>query len=80
MSADTSQYGLEGVIEQLVDTESCRVSLYSNWKEALALTWSRERFSGILIGKQFKFLTDHKPLVQIRSNKPVDELSGKIIL
>ena len=47
-------------------------------KEALALTWAYERFSGYLFGLQFHLQTDHKPLVPFFSNKNLDELPIRV--
>ena len=48
-------------------------------KEALATTWSLERFLDYLYGMQFHIETDHKPLVSLLSSKKnLDELSPRI--
>ena len=43
-------------------------------KEALAFTWTCERFSDYLVGLRFSIETDHKPLVPLFSTKNLDEL------
>ena len=48
-------------------------------KEALATTWSLERFNDYLYGMSFHVETDHKPLVSLLSSKKnLDELSPRI--
>ena len=47
-------------------------------KEALALTWSCERFRNYLIGLSFQLQTDYKPLVALFDNKNLDELLPRI--
>ena len=43
-------------------------------KEALALTWACERFADYLIGLRFHIETEHKPLVSLFGQKPLEEL------
>ena len=47
-------------------------------KEALAITYSCERFQEHLMGKSFHVHTDHKPLVPIFSAKSLDELPLRV--
>ena len=48
-------------------------------KEALATTWSLERFNDYLYAMSFHVETDHKPLVSLLSSKKnLDELSPRI--
>ena len=48
-------------------------------KEALATTWSLERFNDYINGMSFQVETDHKPLVSLLSSKKnLDELSPLI--
>ena len=47
-------------------------------KEALAITWSCERFLQYLLGLPFEIETDHKPLVSLLGYKPIDELPLRI--
>ncbi len=42
-------------------------------KEALATTWSCEKFHDYVLGKQFEIEMDHKPLVPLLSNKRLDD-------
>ena len=77
ISADASAYGLGAVLLQehgsdwrpvafasraLTETESRYAQIE---KEALALTWSCEKFSSYILGKPVQLETDHKPLVPI---------------
>lgn len=86
ISADASSHGLGFVLLQLnesawqpvayalralTDTESCYAQIE---KEALAVTWSCERFSNYIIGKHVQIATDHKPLVPLLSCKPLENL------
>lgn len=48
-------------------------------KEALALTWACDKFSGYLLGRSFQVETDHKPLVPLLGNKPLDGLPPRIL-
>ena len=47
--------------------------------EALAITWTSEKFSMYLLGRQFGIETDHKPLVPLLSSKPLDNLPPRIL-
>jgi len=47
-------------------------------KEALAITWACERLRQYLVGKKFKILTDHRPLVSLLQKKRLDELPVRI--
>lgn len=47
-------------------------------KEVLATTWECERPSICVIGGRFSILTDHKSLVSLLGNKPLEELSPRI--
>ncbi|KAJ8406924.1 hypothetical protein AAFF_G00292000 [Aldrovandia affinis] len=47
-------------------------------KEALASTWTCERFAEFLIGKSFSIETDHKPLVPLLGSRNLDELPPRI--
>ena len=47
-------------------------------KEALAITYARERFQEYLMGKSFHVRTNHKPLVPIFSTKSLDELPLRV--
>ena len=90
VSADASLFGLGAVLLQR--QEAMRPVAYvsramtateerysQTEKEALAKTWSLERFSDYLYGMQFHVETDHKPLVSLlKSKNSLDELSPRI--
>ena len=48
-------------------TEQCYAQIV---KEALGITWARERFADYLIGLKFHIKTDHKPLEHLVENSP----------
>ena len=48
-------------------------------KEALALTWSCEKFSSYILGKPVQLETDHKPLVPILGHKSLDSLPPRVL-
>jgi transposase InsO family protein len=90
VSADSSSYGLGGVISQR-ETNGWRPIAYASRsltttesryaqieKEALASTWICEKFRDFLIGKSFLLETDHKPLVSLLGQKDIHELSPRI--
>ena len=60
----------------LTGTEKCYVQIE---KEALAVTWSCERFSSYIIGKHVQIETDHKPLVPLLSCKPLENLPPRVV-
>ena len=90
IAADSSNYGVGAVMLQLKGTQWKPIAYASRSltkaetryatieKEALALTWSCERFSQYLIGKHFEILTDHNPLVSLFMHKRLDELPLRI--
>ena len=90
-SADASAYGLGAVLLQkhgsdwrpvafasraLTETESRYAQIE---KEALALTWSCEKFSSYILGKPVQLETDHKPLVPILGHKSLDSLPPRVL-
>ena len=92
VSADASSFGLGAVLQQkqpsgntlrpiayisraLTDTERNYAQIE---KEALAVTWACERFQNYLTGLHFHVETDHKPLVPLLSNKPLDQLPIRV--
>ena len=90
-SADASAYGLGAVLLQkhvsdwrpvafastaLTETESRYAQIE---KEALALTWSCEKFSSYILGKLVQLETDHKPLVPILGHKSLDSLPPRVL-
>ena len=92
VSVDASSFGLGAVLRQrqpedkvlhpvayisrvLSDTEKNYAQIE---KEALAVTWACERFQNYLLGLHFQIETDHKPLVLLLSNKPLDQLPIRV--
>ena len=79
ISADASSHDLRAVLLQqqdnhdwksvafalrsLTDTEESHYAQIK--KDTLALVWSCEKFSDYVLGKQFLFETNHKPLVPL---------------
>lgn len=47
-------------------------------KEALSLTWACEYFKDLLIGKEVKMETDHKPLTSLLGTQPLDYFPPRI--
>lgn len=91
VSADASSFGLGAVLLQRIDGTNRPVAYASRAmtpteqrysqidKEALATTWSLERFHDYLYGMEFHVETDHKPLVTLLSSKKnLDELTPRI--
>eukprot|EP00731_Ephydatia_muelleri_P004671 Em0002g847a len=91
VSADASSNGLGTVLLQMSDTVWKPIAYASRTlteteqryaqikKEALAITWAYEKFSGYLLGKQFSVETDHKPLVPLLSTKMLDSLPPRVL-
>ena len=48
-------------------------------KEALAVTWSCDKFSNYILGRHFDIETDHKPLVPLLSTKNLDNLPPRVL-
>ena len=48
-------------------------------KEALAITWSCEKFSDYILGRHFEIETDHKPLVPLMSSKHLNDLPPRVL-
>ena len=91
VSADASAHSLGAVLLQeqqttwqpvafassaLTDTEVCCAQID---KEALALTWTLEKFSEYVLGKSIILETDHKPLVPILGRKSLDALPPHVL-
>ena len=91
VSADASSYGLGAVLLQqqgdnwrpvafasrsLTDTETRYAQIE---KEALASTWSCEKFSSYLLGMRFEIETDHKPLIPLLGTKELDQLPPRVL-
>ena len=92
VSSDASSFGLEGVLMQSTTDGHWKPVAYISRamtetgqryaqveKEALAVTWARERLSDYLIGKHFHIETDHKPLVSLLGNKNLSELPPRLL-
>ena len=88
VAADASSIGFGAVLTQKQQSDQWLSIAYA-WtpteskyaqieKEALALTYSCERFQKYLIGKSFHLHTNHKPLVPIFSAKSLEELSLRV--
>ena len=86
-SADSSSYGLKAVFLQQQENSKLQPVAYASWsqteteqcysqikKEALAIMWSLERRSDLLISMSFRVKTDHKPLVPLFSSKLINKL------
>ena len=87
VSADSSSFGLGACVLQrqadgkmkpvayasqsLTDTERRYAQIE---REALAVTWSLEHWSDLLVGMHLHVETDHKPLVPLFSSKLINEL------
>ena len=91
VSADASSYGLGNVLLQKQPDNVWKPVVYASRtltsaeqkyaqieKEALAVTWSCERFNDYLLGTIFHIHTDHKSLVPLLSTKNLDELPIRI--
>lgn len=48
-------------------------------KEALAVTWAKERLASYLLGLKYRIETAHKPLLSLLSTKALDELPPRIL-
>ena len=93
VSADSSQYGLGAVLEQLQEDGTGRPVYYCSKtlsdsekryaqieKEALAVTWACEHLKQFLLGSRFEIRTDHSPLTVILSTKEINKLSNRLQL
>ena len=91
ISADASSFGLGAALLQHDGTDWKPVAYASRSlteterryaqieKEALAVTWSCEKFRDYILGKQIELETDHKPLVPLLSNKRLDGLPPRVL-
>ena len=89
--ADASSYGLGAVLMQEKDDSWRPVAFGSRSmseteqryaqieKEALASTWTCEKFTTYILGMKFLIETDHKPLVPLFGNKHLDSLPPRIL-
>ena len=91
VTADASAHGLGAVLMQkheqswrpvayasrVMSPTECRYAPIE--KEALALTWTCERFASYILEKRFLMETDHKPLVPLLSVKHSDNLPPRVL-
>jgi len=47
-------------------------------KEALGITWAREKFAFFLVGRKFEVETDHKPLIALLGEKDLSQLPVRV--
>ena len=91
VSADASSFGVAAVLMRKQPSGDMRPVAYASRsmtetecryaqieKEALAVTWALEQWTGFLIGMKFKVETDHKPLIPMFSTMLIDELPVRI--
>jgi transposase InsO family protein len=92
VSADASSFGLGAVLLQCKGESGWKPVAYASRslteterryaqieKEALAVTWSCEKFSDYILGSKFEIETDHKPLVPLLSNKRLNDLPPRVL-
>ena len=91
MSADASSYGIGAVLLQYNEGQWKPVAYASRSmsdserryaqieKEALATTWSCEKFSAYILGRHFEIESDHKPLIPLLNSKALDNLPPRIL-
>ena len=91
VSADASSYGLGAVLLQKSENVWKPVAFASRSmsateqryaqieKEALAVTWSCEKFTHYILGRHFSIESDHKPLIPLLSTKNLDNLPPRIL-
>ncbi|XP_041357514.1 uncharacterized protein LOC121374482 [Gigantopelta aegis] len=91
ISSDASSYGLGGVLLQKQSDGNLKPVAYASRtlseteqryaqieKEALAITWSCERFRDFILGLEFHIETDHKPLISLLGSKNLEQLLPRI--
>ena len=91
ISADASSFGMGSILLQLNNDVWKPVAYASHSlteterryaqieKEALAVTWSCEKFRDYILGKRIDIETDHKSLVPILSSKRLDALPPRVL-
>ena len=91
ISAEASYYGLGAVLLQQVEEKWKPVAYASRpmtdtekryaqiEKEALAVTWSCDKFLCYILGCHFDIETDHKPLVPLLSTKNLNNLLPRVL-
>ena len=94
VSADASAYGLGAVLlqQQQESQDQWRPIAFASRalsetelryaqieKEALALTWALEKFSGYTLGKHIQLESDHKPLIPLLGQKSLDLLPPRVL-
>ena len=92
VSADASSFGLGAVLLQKNSENEWRPEAYASRslseterryaqieKEALAVTWSCEKFSEYILGSKFEIKTDHKPLVPLLSSRHLNDLPPRVL-
>ena len=92
VSADASSFGLGAVFLQKNRKDEWRPVAFASRslseterryaqieKEALAVTWSCEKFSDYILGSKFEIETDHKPLLPLLSSKHLNDLPPRIL-
>ena len=92
VASDASQNGIGAVLLQVDDQGNRRPVSYASHsltpaeknyavieKEALAATWTCERFSDYVLGINFTLETDHRPLVPLLSSTDLSKLPARIL-
>ena len=91
INADTSSYGIGGVVLQKQDDGDWKPVSYISRaltptetgysqieKECLAFTWTCEQSSDYILGKQIIGETDHKPLIPLLTTYMLEKLPPRI--
>ena len=91
ISADASSYGLGATLLHEEGNGDRKVVAYASRsmtdcesryaqieKEALALTWARDRFAQYVLGVHILLATDHKPLIPLLGENLLDQLPLRV--